>query len=227
MRQGTSRPARSPAGASRHPGMRCHLRCLAALVLLGALYPLLGCASKAYVRTQMAPDAGQRERLAGLDRRLEATAARVEELATEAAAHQELLEQATTSARLAAERAAEIERLATTPPAILLRSGAIAFDSGEATLDFEARELLDAFAVQLLARRQPVHIEIRGHIDRGEASALGEQRAESVARYLHLEHGIPLHRIDTLSLGTRRVGEDETAGALPGHNRLVSLLVLD
>lgn len=230
MRQATScQPPylAAPAPALRERGTRRRPPWLVGLTLVAALGQLPGCASKTYVRRQLAPEVGQRERLAALEASLEESAERIDALEAKTAENQEVLEQASASARLAGERAAEIERLATAPPTVLLRYTPITFEPGRASLDFAARELLDAFAAQLLARGQPVHVEIRGHTDSGEASALGEARAESVERYLHLEHGVPLHRMDTVSLGSRRAGDAEAGGTPRQHNRLVSLLVLE
>lgn len=190
-----------------------------------------GCASKAYVRRQMDPEAGpEKGRLAELDERLEESSERLAEVERRVAENRELLEETSQSARLALERAQEIEREAATPPQVVLRHDSIPFAPGSAELEREARDLLDAFARQLLARRQPVHIEIRGHSDSAEPGGrdmrLAGERAGRVERYLHDQHGIPLHRMDTLALGSRPDPDQPAGGTPPRHHRRVSLIVV-
>ena len=69
-----------------------------------------------------------------------------------------------------------------------------AFDKNE--LSDEAREALDAFAEVMKAENKDIYIEIQGHTD-GTGSEdynleLGFKRAESVMKYLHLNHNMLL-----------------------------------
>ncbi|HVR30200.1 MAG TPA: OmpA family protein, partial [Thermoanaerobaculia bacterium] len=55
---------------------------------------------------------------------------------------------------------------------------------------------------------------------------LGEQRAESVRRYLNMEHGIPLHRMSVISYGETAPVVDNDSREARAQNRRVALVVL-
>ena len=104
------------------------------------------------------------------------------------------------------------------------------FAFSQASLPDPARETLDEF-VEVL-RQLPVasQIEIEGHTDAtGTAvfnARLGRQRAESVRRYLHEAHQLPLHKMNVISYGEDRPiapNEDREGRA---QNRRVVVRVL-
>jgi outer membrane protein OmpA-like peptidoglycan-associated protein len=92
------------------------------------------------------------------------------------------------------------------------------------------REALDAFAARLKTENKSVYIEIQGHTDAtGDAAynlRLGEERAESVRRYLNMKGGIALHRMATISYGETAPVADNKTRAGREQNRRVVLVVL-
>ena len=79
------------------------------------------------------------------------------------------------------------------------------FAFADTNLPDSARATLDSFVDQL--RRLPTasYLEIEGHTDAtGPApynARLGLERAESVRRYLHEQHQLPLHKMSVISYG--------------------------
>ncbi len=104
-----------------------------------------------------------------------------------------------------------------------------AFDRRE--LSEEAREALDVFAAILIAENKDVYLEIQGHTDNiGSESYnydLGYARAEAVKRYLHMKHGIPLHRTSVISYGETQPIADNTFRKGRAQNRRVVLMVME
>ena len=112
----------------------------------------------------------------------------------------------------------------------VLSDDRVRFGFEEATLSDEARSELDRFAEQLKTENGNVYIEIQGHTDTTGPESynmiLGEQRAESVRRYLNQEHGLPLHRMATISYGESAPIADNSTREGRAKNRRVSLVVL-
>ena len=101
-----------------------------------------------------------------------------------------------------------------------------AFDKNE--LSDEAREALDAFAEVMKAENKDIYIEIQGHTD-GTGSEdynleLGFKRAESVMIYLHLNHNMPLHRMNIFSYGESRPVVDNDIMENRAKNRRVTIV---
>jgi outer membrane protein OmpA-like peptidoglycan-associated protein len=112
----------------------------------------------------------------------------------------------------------------------VLSDDKVQFGFEQAVLSEEATTELDRFAEQLAESNQNVYVEIQGHTDAsGEEEynlVLGERRAESVRRYLSLEHDIPLHRMATISYGERAPLAENSTREGRAQNRRVSLVVL-
>ncbi len=106
----------------------------------------------------------------------------------------------------------------------------IPFAYKKSALSEEARTALDTFAEMLIAENKKVFIEIQGHTDNVGSDAynlaLGRDRAESVKRYLHTEHNIPLDRMGVFSYGESQpaAGNDTPEGR--AQNRRVLLVVM-
>jgi len=101
-----------------------------------------------------------------------------------------------------------------------------AFDKNE--LSDEAREALDVFAEVMKAENKDIYIEIQGHTD-GTGSEdynleLGFKRAESVMKYLHLNHNMPLHRMNIFSYGESRPVVDNDIMENRAKNRRVTIV---
>ncbi len=76
----------------------------------------------------------------------------------------------------------------------------------------------------------PAHLEIEGHTDATGSAAFNAQlalrRAESVRRYLHEHHRLPLHKINVISYGEEKpVAPNDTLEGR-AHNRRVVVRVL-
>ena len=80
-----------------------------------------------------------------------------------------------------------------------------AFAFADVNLPDSARATLDRFVDELRQLPTASYIEIEGHTDAsGPApynARLGLERAESVRRYLHQQHQLPLHKMSVISYG--------------------------
>lgn len=103
-----------------------------------------------------------------------------------------------------------------------------AFDRSQ--LSEKAKELLDTFALELKEQNNNCYIEIQGHTDNIGPEEynfrLGLTRARAVMSYLHLQHGIPLNRINTFSYGASKPIADNNTPDERAKNRRVTLIVM-
>lgn len=94
----------------------------------------------------------------------------------------------------------------------------------------ESKAKLDEMAVRLKSENANVYLEIEGHTDStGEEPwnlQLGQQRAETVRRYLNMQHGIPLHRMAIISYGESKPVADNSSQEGRAQNRRVEVKVL-
>ncbi|HVP37994.1 MAG TPA: OmpA family protein [Candidatus Saccharimonadales bacterium] len=205
---------------------------LARGLLLGlsvAALALVGCATRGFVRdyveTQVAPQRDINSRLQGdiADVRVRADSADAHALAAQALA------------RNAMDEAAAARRLATKIATgelnyNVVSSHEVHFDFDESHLDGKSRRTLDDLASEL--EKHPRYVlEIVGHTDDVGSSRynlrLGQERAETVRRYLNDEHRIPLSRMATISFGSGKPvshGEGAEARAL---NRRAEIRLLE
>lgn len=106
----------------------------------------------------------------------------------------------------------------------------LAFQLEGNELSAPTKSALDEFAAKLKSENKSVYIEIQGHTDTtgGEAYnlKLGEERAESVRRYLNMKAGIALHRMSVISYGESAPVVDNKTRANREKNRRVVLVVL-
>ncbi|MDM8523846.1 OmpA family protein [Desulfococcaceae bacterium HSG8] len=98
-------------------------------------------------------------------------------------------------------------------------------------LSDEAELALNVFANILVAENKDVFIEIQGHTDDIGSEdynlELGQSRAETVKRYLHTEHEIPLHRMSVFSYGESEPVVPNNSEINRSKNRRVVLLVME
>lgn len=103
-----------------------------------------------------------------------------------------------------------------------------AFDKNE--LSDEAKEALDVFAEVMKAEKKNIYIEIQGHTDSTGPEdynlVLGLKRAESVMKYLHLNHNMPMHRMNIFSYGESRPVADDDIMENRAKNRRVTIVVM-
>jgi peptidoglycan-associated lipoprotein len=192
-----------------------------------------GCATKKYVRNETGTlEESIREHVNALESQIEDSQTRLDEHDTTLVKQGTELAKMSQTAREALERAQEAGKLA---EGKLLYE--VILDSDDVTFGFESAELndksqvaLDDFADQLKTADQNVFIEIQGHTDSSGPEdfnlTLGERRAESVRRYLSLEHEIPLHRMSVISYGETSPLVDNTTPENRAKNRRVALIVL-
>jgi len=92
-----------------------------------------------------------------------------------------------------------------------------------------ARKALDVFAKEVKAENKDVYIEIQGHTDsigpEDYNLYLGFKRAENVMKYLHLNHNVPMHRMNIFSYGESRPIDDDIVED-SAKNRRVTLVVM-
>ena len=184
-------------------------------VLSAAL--LSGCATKGFV-TEGDADVGAR--ITALERALDESEATIDR---QAAQLREVDETAGNAFALATSAGTASTAAQTTADAVSARADAIerenrrlvfqvviadnhdAFAFADTTLPDSARATLDRFVVELRQLPTASYLEIEGHTDAsGPApynARLGLERAESVRRYLHEEHQLPLHKMSVISYG--------------------------
>jgi len=106
----------------------------------------------------------------------------------------------------------------------------IRFRAGQTVLSKAAKDALDEMAAPLKDQRSYI-IEIRGFAPgRGQTAIASSQKiADSVVRYLVLNHQIPVYRIYVMSMGNSLVtGADGTMAKHTGAGRVeVSLMKND
>jgi outer membrane protein OmpA-like peptidoglycan-associated protein len=104
------------------------------------------------------------------------------------------------------------------------------FRSGGAKLPEQAGARLDQMVNQMKADPNAVFIEIEGYTDSvGDAAfneRLGLERAETVKRYLHEQHKMPLHKINVISYGEQNPVAPNNTSAGRALNRRVVVRVL-
>jgi outer membrane protein OmpA-like peptidoglycan-associated protein len=86
----------------------------------------------------------------------------------------------------------------------VLSDDSMKFGIDKADLSPEATARLDAFVERLKTENKNVYVEVQGHTDATGAKdynyKLGEERAESVRRYLN-QRGVALNRMSSISYG--------------------------
>ncbi len=107
----------------------------------------------------------------------------------------------------------------------------VRFAFNKNNLTDEAKASLDIFAGVSKEQDRNIYIEIQGHTDSIGSKklnlSLGEGRAEAALRYLHIQHGIPLHRMNVFSYGeSRPIGDNKTPSSR-AKNRRVTLVVME
>ena len=189
---------------------------------------LSGCATKGFV-TEGDADVGAR--VTALERALDESDATIEK---QAAQLREVDETADNAFALATSAGTAAGAAQTTADDVSARANAIerasrrlvfevviadnhdAFSFADTGLPDSARATLDRFVDELRQLPTASHIEIEGHTDAsGPArynARLGLERAESVRRYLHDQHQLPLHKMSVISYG-----EDQPVA--PNDNR--------
>ena len=205
------------------------------IVLPGLLaLGVVACATSKDIDTKIA------ESQAKTDKKIETVETQVEDLqekqkatATRVEEQQKSIDQLSQSAKDALKRAQEAGVLAKGKVVFeqSFTEDRIRFKSSSYELSTEAKAALDEFAARVKKLEKPLWFEVQGHTDdRGGATindALGQQRAESVRRYLAREHKLPLPRMSAISYGdTLPVAPNKTKDGR-AQNRRVVIVVLE
>ncbi len=200
------------------------------------------CATKEFVRNNVG---GVNDKVESVSKSLEATQERTRQNeAAIADANQKIVQvdqkaatanEAAATARTAADSAATKAAAVEASAKRIVYEVTINEDQGnfklsQAELPAEAKARIDEMVAQLKATPNGAYIEVEGYTDDRGAKAFNQQlgldRAESVKRYLHQEHQIPLHRISVISYGSDRPAAPNTTRAGRAQNRRVVIRVL-
>jgi outer membrane protein OmpA-like peptidoglycan-associated protein len=201
---------------------------------------LPGCASKKFVRTEVAAsELRGGERVTDIETQVEQNQTAIRDTNQRVDAASERLDQQgneiqqlSQTARDALDRALAAGKLAEGRliSETVLSSDAVKFGLESTLLSDEAKTALNAFAAPLANANQGIYVEIQGHTDSsGDEQfnlSLGEQRAEAVRRYLASEHEFPLHRMSVISYGETEPAYDNASLDGRVKNRRVVLVVL-
>ena len=208
----------------------------APLVILLLPLVLLGCATKAYVRDEVASANTRIDDVEGQveanQTRLNEQGERIDEQGERIDDVSEAVENASLTAKEALERAMQAGKLAEGQLLFetALTDDEVKFAVDDTRLASEATAAIDQFAAQLIAANENVYIEIQGHTDSTGAEdynlELGYERAQSVMRYLNMGHGVPLHRMSAISYGETAPVADNGTRDGRAQNRRVVLVVL-
>lgn len=209
------------------------------LLILLATFVLttVGCASKGFVRREIDTQVAElAQRSTALETSLETTQTRLDRtddrLTGENREQDYRIDEASQTALEALERARQAGKLAEGKLLFeaVLSDDKVRFGFDKAELSDEAKEALNALGDRLKTDNRKVYLEIQGHTDATGPEVhnmnLGEERAEVVRRYLNLELGIPLHRMETISYGETAPVADNDSREGRSQNRRVVIVVL-
>ena len=206
--------------------MRIQTRISIFMVLIGAMLVGIGCASKKYVNTEVgAMQAASSARLDEIETQVESNQTRLdgqdESIGEISQTAQEALDRA-----IAAGQLAEGKFLYET----VLSDDKVRFGFDDVGLGDTAQQALSILIEDLKTRDESVYIEIQGHTDSTGSEpynlTLGEQRGESVRRYLSSAGSVPLHRMAVISYGESVPIADNGTSEGRAVNRRVTLVVL-
>lgn len=193
-----------------------------------------GCASKGYVREEIA---AMDEKVAGVETSVEENQKRIKEhdvrlasLGSLITENQSELEEYKVDTD---NKLTEVKKMAQGKLIFqeTLKNEEAKFKFDSAELGDEAKVALDGFVQTLIAEDKGVYLEIQGHTDStGEDSvnlALGKKRAQAVMEYLHMQYRIPLHRMEVISYGSAQPIADNATREGRAQNRRVVILVYE
>jgi outer membrane protein OmpA-like peptidoglycan-associated protein len=114
---------------------------------------------------------------------------------------------------------------------VTLTDDQVKFPFGTSDLPADSAQVLDDLIDKVKSYGKALYVEIEGHTDDvGEARLnfeLGEQRALAVRDYLSRTGGIPLHAMNTISLGETQPVADNGTKSGRAQNRRVVIRVLE
>jgi len=221
------------------------------LAVIVAIAP--ACATKKFVRTEVGTVNSKVDTLSGTveqtQARIQQDEARIGEVDKKAEAAGTSAAAAQSAANAAAQAAQQVgTRVDTVDKAVTAVNGDIAslrklvfevtlsedqgnFKFGKTELPDEAKARLDAVVGQLKSTQgKDMYIEIEGHTDNVGTKEgnyeLGLERADTVKRYLYMQHQIPLHKINVISYGEEKPVSPNNTKDGRAQNRRVVIRVL-
>jgi len=213
--------------------MRRSLTVMTVLLVAGGL-TLTGCATKEFVQEQVqASEARTGAKVAEVQTSVEANQAEIGKLEARTTQMAGQLAELSDTAKDALMRAEEAGKLAKGKflYEVTLTDEDVQFGFDNYKLSDEAKAALDAFAAKVKADNKNAFIEIQGHTDNIGSETynlkLGYKRAEQVLRYLNMEQGFPLHRMNVISYGEYKSLVEGTDRAARAQNRRVTMVVLE
>ena len=197
---------------------------LAVAAVVGIVFFVVpGCVTKKYVREQIAETHEQ----------IEANQMEIASLKETSSEQNELVSKLSDTTVEALERAEEAGKVAEGKFLydMTFTDESVHFGLDKSDLSKETKAALDGFAANVKTENKNVYIEIQGHtcnIGTQEYNMmLGLARAEAVRWYLHMQHGIPLHRMHTISYGEFKSIADNSIPSSRGKNRRVEIVVME
>ncbi len=204
--------------------------CLALVLALG----VSGCATKTFVQEQVAQATKASDAKIGeVQKQVESTQMDVANLKTSDATQNQQIATLSDTAKEALARATEAGKLAKGKfmYEVTLTDEAVKFGFNKTELSSEAKAALDAFAARVKGENKNLYVEVQGHTDSVGSEKvnlkLGQSRAEEVMRYLNMQGGLPLHRMNVISYGEYKPIADNKTAAGRSQNRRVTLVVLE
>jgi outer membrane protein OmpA-like peptidoglycan-associated protein len=114
---------------------------------------------------------------------------------------------------------------------VTLSDDRVKFSFNQADLPDEAKSMLNDLCQKVKDYGKAVYVEIEGHTDSTGTddynNTLGLRRATTVRDYMHQAGGIPLHAINTISLGEANPVADNANSDGRSQNRRVVVRVLE
>lgn len=206
----------------------------ALVILLVVGFSLTGCATKTYVQEQVdAADQRMSAKVGEVQTSVEGNQKAIGELEANDAAMDKEIKKLSATANDALARATEAGKLAKGKflYEITLTDNDVKFGFNKYNLTDADKAALDAFAGKVKGADKNVYIEIQGHTDSiGSEKVnleLGYKRAHHVLRYLNMEHGFALHRMNVISYGEMKPIADNDTKDGRAQNRRVALVVMD
>jgi len=193
------------------------------------------CATKGYVRNEIYPVNEKVETLTGAveqtQDRTRANEVRIGEVDQKADLVGLWAKEASVSANTALLKADAVDRASKRLLyEVILSENDGNFAFGSVNLPETARGNIDRLINQLKTDPRGAFVEIEGHTDAVGTKAIndyvGLARAETVKRYLHEKHGIPLHKMNVISYGKDKPIAPNRTREGRAQNRRVVIRVL-
>ncbi len=203
-----------------------------AIALVAGLF-LTGCATKEYVNEQV--EASKKltdQKISEVETDVEKNQEEISSLHKKDAELESQMSKISATAQDALARAEEAGKLAKGEflYEVTLTDEDVKFGFDRYELSDEAKAAIDDFGAKIKQENEDVYIEIQGHTDNIGTEKynleLGYKRAEQVMRYLNMQHGFPLHRMNVISYGEYKPLVENDSKDARAKNRRVTLVVL-